>query len=445
MSSQNHDHPHGHKCNASAGKRVPVTILTGFLGSGKTTLLNHILQDQSHGMKFAIIENEFGAVNIDADLVTMKEESTEEIVEMINGCICCNVRGDLIPVIKKLLLRKDDFDGILIETTGMADPAPVIQTFLLDEEISKAVEIDGIVTVVDAKHVIPHLHEEKEEDVVNETEQQIAFADRILLNKIDLINNIEKSNVRAEIRTVNKTAEIIETEKSVVDPKRLIGIKGFDLQRVLEFDPDLLEEPNAVDESIIQEEEDTCEYGCCDGPKCCDEEPVKQSSMQKKKRKHDTRISSIAFQVNEDIDVGKLNEMLGELLGEKSKQLYRFKGVLSVKGKEEKYVLQGVHMLVTAGYMQSARWGLNEKRQSKFVFIGVDLDHKELSALFEGCKASPLRFKVGDLVMANAGTWAKGRIMKTWNEGNPYRIKLDNGKEVWAPADSDDYCQKRVE
>merc|ERR1719408_676022 len=227
------------------GNKVPVTILTGFLGSGKTTLLNHILT-AAHGKKIAVIENEFGEIGIDDALLSKntKMQAEEEIIEMMNGCICCTVRQDLIVVLKKLAKRvmsgKLKLDGIVIETTGMADPAPVAQTFFVDDAVKEFARLDGIITLVDAKHIEQHLDEEKPEGAENEAVEQIAFADRLLLNKTDLVSEEDLVRVEKRLKGINGNAQIVRCQQSNVSVDSVLNIQGFDLKRTLEMDPEFL-------------------------------------------------------------------------------------------------------------------------------------------------------------------------------------------------------------
>ncbi|MCQ4042002.1 CobW family GTP-binding protein [Streptantibioticus rubrisoli] len=223
---------------AAVDSRVPVTVLTGFLGSGKTTLLNRILTEQ-HGLRIAVIENEFGEVGIDDALVL---DAEEEIFEMNNGCICCTVRGDLIRILGALMRRREKFDRILIETTGLADPAPVAQTFFMDDEIAAQLRLDAIVTLVDAAHVLQHLNEEKPDGVENEAVEQIAFADRVVLNKTDLVDEATVKEVISRVRAINASVQIIPAEQAKVDLQQVMDVGAFDLDRVLKDDPQFLTE-----------------------------------------------------------------------------------------------------------------------------------------------------------------------------------------------------------
>jgi len=309
--------------------KVPAHMLTGFLGAGKTTLLNHILQG-SHGKRFAVIENEFGEIGIDDKLIVTKEDlGAEQIIEMNNGCICCTVRGDLIKGLRSILERSvangQRLDGVIIETTGLADPAPVAQTFFADDYVQARMVLDGIITVVDAKHVLQHLREEKPEGVENEAVEQIAFADRILLNKVDLVSEEELAEVEAEIRKINGCVKIIRTQNSKVDLDEVVGIRGFSLDRVLE-----------ADSGFLRDDQD---------------------------HQHDSSVSSVGIQTDGQCDLPRLNAWVATLLKEKGTDIFRMKGVLNVKDCPGPFVFQGIHMIF--GGQPQGKWKDKKQHWSK--------------------------------------------------------------------------------
>eukprot|EP01117_Protostelium_nocturnum_P007661 TRINITY_DN2750_c0_g1_i1.p1 TRINITY_DN2750_c0_g1~~TRINITY_DN2750_c0_g1_i1.p1 ORF type:complete len:601 (+),score=203.74 TRINITY_DN2750_c0_g1_i1:90-1892(+) len=331
-------------------KVFPVSIITGFLGSGKTTLINHILRGD-HGKKIAVIENEFGEIGIDDSLIQNAKKEVgsfqieEDIIEMNNGCVCCSVRGDLVRILTKLMQRKKRFDHILIETTGLAHVAPVAQTFFSIPELAESIRLDGIITVVDAKHVLKHLDEKKHHNENNETVDQIAFADKILLNKCDLVNEEQLKEVENRIKQINSFAQINRTQHSKLDINKLIDIRAFELERALEIAPSLLEDGH---------------------------------------HHHHINVKSVGLSFPNELDFKKTNDWLSRLLSEKGEEIYRMKGVFNFKGAKEKFVFQGVHSHLTSETL--GVWG-SEERESKLVFIGKNLDRAQLENDFKACFA----------------------------------------------------------
>ncbi|MDR2462664.1 MAG: GTP-binding protein [Verrucomicrobiales bacterium] len=354
----------------NANKRIPVTILTGFLGAGKTTLLNRILTEQ-HGKRVAVIENEFGEIGIDHELVI---RSDEEIFEMNNGCICCTVRGDLIRVLENLLRRRDKFDHILIETTGLADPGPVIQTFFADEDLKDALLVDAVVTVVDAKHVLQHI------DSGPEVKQQIAFADIVLLNKIDLVSVSELPELEGRVRAVNPLARFERTTNADVDLAKVLDVGAFDLDRITKDDPHFLDaEDEAEDEHGHHHHEhgEHCSCGCHDHDHDADGQHGHHHHHHK--HYHDEDVQSVGIEHDGEVDGAKLNRWLSALLAAKGQDIYRMKGVFTVSGQANRVVFQGVHMMLDA---KPEADSTGKPRKCALVFIGKNLDRGELNQGF---------------------------------------------------------------
>lgn len=362
--------------------KIPVTVLTGYLGAGKTTLLNRILTEP-HGKKYAVIINEFGETGIDNDLVVGADE---EVFEMNNGCICCRVRGDLIRILGNLLKRKGKFDGIIIETTGLADPGPVAQTFFVDPDIQAGARLDSIITVVDARHLALRLAD------APEAEDQVAFADVILLNKIDLVTPGELRALETRIRLINPYAKLIKTERAQADLAELLDRGAFDLGRIMTLDPHFLEEEKEEHEHHHHHEH---------GEHCCHEHHEHDEHCghhdhdhhhdhghhhhHDEQARHDVTVQSVSLHSDKPLDPEKFNEWMQNLIATQGQDLLRYKGILNLKGVPEKFVLQGVHMIMEG--QPTGAWPAHDSRHSRLVFIGRKLDETELKTGLASCVA----------------------------------------------------------
>ncbi|GMI86107.1 plastid transcriptionally active 17 [Hibiscus trionum] len=356
--------------------RIPATIITGFLGSGKTTLLNHILT-ADHGKRIAVIENEFGEVDIDGSLVAAKSAGTEDIVMLNNGCLCCTVRGDLVRMIAELVnKKKGKFDHIVIETTGLANPAPIIQTFYAEDQVFNDVKLDGVVTLVDAKHADFHLDEVKPKGVVNEAVEQIAYADRIIVNKTDLVGEPEIASLVKRIRNINGMAHLKRTEFGKVDLEYVLGIGGFDLERI----ESSVNDEGAKDHAHHHDHDHDHDHHHHHH----DEHDHKHDHHHHDHdHTHDPGVSSVSIVCEGSLDLEKANIWLGTLLLERSDDIYRMKGLLSVQGMDERFVFQGVHDIFQGS--PDRLWGADEPRVNKIVFIGKNLNAEELEKGFKAC------------------------------------------------------------
>ncbi len=373
-----------------SAEKIPVTVLTGYLGAGKTTLLNRILTED-HGKKFAVIVNEFGEIGIDNDLVV---DSDEEVFEMNNGCICCTVRGDLIRIIEGLMRRKGKFDAILVETTGLADPAPVAQTFFVDAEVQNQTRLDAIVTVADAKFLAARLKD------APEAKNQIAFADVILLNKTDLVTPDELEEIEARIRGLNPYAQLHRTQKCDVTLDTVLDRKAFDLDRILELEPAFLtaeEHDHDHDHHGHAHHDHDHDHAHHDhdhecGPDCGHDHEHHDHAHEHKhghhhapKILHDDEVRSVAFQLDGPVDPDLFLPWINEVVQRDGPDILRSKGILAFPDEPRRYVFQGVHMILDGDLQRD--WKPEEKRSSRIVFIGRKLKEDELRTGFQACAA----------------------------------------------------------
>jgi len=336
-------------------KKIPVTVLTGYLGAGKTTLLNRILSE-NHGRKYAVIVNEFGEIGIDNDLIIGADE---EVFEMNNGCICCTVRGDLVRILGGLMKRKGKFDAIIVETTGLADPAPVAQTFFVDEDVQKDARLDAVVTVADAKWLSHRLKD------APEAKNQIAFADVIVLNKTDLVSKAELSEVEARIRAINPYAKLHRTERCRVALADVLERGAFDLDRILEIEPEFLEADGHHDHDHHHDGHDHHhDHGGL-------------------KHYHDEEMQSVALRSDKPLDPSKFMPWLQNLVASEGQKILRSKGILAFSDDDDRYVFQGVHMMLEGDHQRP--WKAGEPRQSRIVFIGRELPEQMIREGFESC------------------------------------------------------------
>ncbi len=360
-------------------EKIPVTVLTGYLGAGKTTLLNRILSEP-HGKKFAVIVNEFGEIGIDNDLVVGADE---EIFEMNNGCICCTVRGDLIRIIEGLMKRKGKFDAIIVETTGLADPAPVAQTFFVDADVQEASRLDAVVTVADAKWLSERLKD------APEAKNQVAFADVILLNKSDLVSPEELREVEARIRAINPYAKLHKTVKCDVPLDAVLGRNAFDLDRILEIEPDFLEtdEDDHDHDYGHHHGHDHDHHHAHDDHAHHDHGHEHDGHAHKHglKHYHDEDMQSVALSLDGDVDPEKFLPWLNDYLQKEGPSILRSKGILSFKNEPKRFVFQGVHMMLDGDVQRE--WRPDEKRMSRVVFIGKHLKEDEIRQGFLACAA----------------------------------------------------------
>ena len=341
---------------AATPEKIPVTVLTGYLGAGKTTLLNRILSEP-HGKRYAVIVNEFGEIGIDNELVVGADE---EVFEMNNGCICCTVRGDLIRIIEGLMKRKGRFDAIIVETTGLADPAPVAQTFFVDEDVQKSARLDAVVTVADCKWLAARLRD------APEAKNQIAFADVIILNKTDLVTPAELREVEARIRAINPYAKLHHAQNCNVDIAEVLERRAFDLDRILDIEPNFL----------VVDDHDHDHH---------DHDHGHHHHGNGLKHYHDEDMQSISARLDGDLDPNKFMPWINQLTQVQGPKILRCKGIVALKGDDKRFVFQGVHMMLDGEPQRE--WKPGEKRESKVVFIGRDLDEAEIRKGFLACAA----------------------------------------------------------